>query len=136
MEKELLIEPLIEFQSKTAIAIISKGKVVSIRFDEITHVSKYGNESVVYTAESSYRTYYSMQEILNDLPVNDFFRIHRSHIISLKHINGVKRKRIRVGEYYLPVSKYFKIQLIKSLQQILDKECSFFCEPDNKTILS
>lgn len=135
MEKELLIEPLIQFQPKTAIAIISKGKVVSIAFGEITHVSKYGNESVIYTAESSYRTYYSLQEILNDLPVNDFFRIHRSHIISLKHMNGVKRKRILVEEYYLPVSKYFKIQLIKKLREVLDKECRFFDEPENKPCL-
>lgn len=136
MEKELLKEPLIEFEPRTAIAIISKGKVVSIGFDEITHVSKYGNESVVYTTESCYRSYYSLQEILNELPVNDFFRIHRSHIISLKYMNGVKRKRIKAGDYYLPVSKYFKIQLIKRLQQLLDKECSFFNEPESKTCLS
>jgi len=140
MEAQLIQEQLLEYKPKTSFAFICKGRVVSIKLDEIAHVSKYGNETVIYMAPAhlnppegrtehsikSYRTGHSLQEILNDLPVNDFFRVHKSHIISLKHMAGVKKKRIRVGEYYLPVSKYYKAQLCIHLQQILNKNFIFY----------
>lgn len=127
MEKELIQQQiLLEFYPKTSFTIICKGRVVSISFEVITHVSKYGNETVIYTKGRSYRTYNSLQEILNDLPVNEFFRVHRSHIVSLRVMNGIKRKRIRAGEYYLPVSRYYRVQLLSRLGSILDREFIFY----------
>lgn len=118
-------EQFLEYTAKTSFTVISKGRVISIDFVGITHVSKYGNETIVYTKENAYRTYNSLQEILNDLPVNEFFRVHRSHIVSLKFINLIRKKRIRVGEIYLPISKYYKHQLCKQLAQLLDRNCFF-----------
>ena len=122
MERELLHqEKLLEFYPKTSFTILSKGRVVNISIIEITHVSKYGNETVIYTSNNNYRTYHSIQEILNDLPVNDFFRVHKSHVISLKYMNGVKRNRIVMGEYQLPVSKYYKLRLLSAMKSILNE---------------
>ena len=129
MEKELIQGQLLEFEPKTAFTVISKGRVVNIGFDEISHIRKFGSEVIVYTSNREYRTKYSLQDIMNELPVNDFFRIHRSHIIALHFMNGVKKKWICVGEYLLPISKYYKGQVIKSLQSFLDKEFEFFHEP-------
>lgn len=129
MEQELLQQHLLlEFQPKTSFTIISKGRVVSIGFAEITHVSKYGNDVVIYTANEEYRTCHSLQEILNDLPVNEFLRVHRSHIVSLKWMQGVKRTRIVVGGYYIPISKYYQTQMIGRLGNILDREFLFYDE--------
>lgn len=129
METQVLNNRLIEYIPKTSFSIICKGRVVNIEFIQITHVSKYGSETVIYTMTGEYRTRYSLQEIMNDLPVNDFFRIHRSHIMALRFMYGVKKKRICVGEYLLPISKYYKSQVIKSIQSFLDKEFDFFHEP-------
>lgn len=129
MEKELIQqEKLMEYHPKTSIIAISGGRVVSILFTEITHVSRYGNETVIYTVNNCFRTYHSLQDVLNDLPVNEFFMVHRSHIVSLKHMRGVRRKRIVVGEYYVPVSKFYKAQLLVSLGEILDREYFFYKE--------
>lgn len=129
METKVLSGRLIEYTPKTSFTIICKGRVVNIEFSQITHISKYGSETVIYTMTSEYRTKYSLQEIMKELPVNDFFRIHRSHILALHFMNGVKKKRICVGEYLLPISKYYKHQLIKSIQSFIDKEIDFFHEP-------
>jgi len=130
MEKEQTrIEQLVEFLPKTSLCFISIGNVVAIPFGEITHISKYDNETVIYAGTNSYRTHHNLQEIMNDLPVNDFFRIHKSHVISLRYMNGVKRKRIRVGEYYLSLSNYYKVQLIRRLGERLEKEYEFFTSP-------
>jgi DNA-binding LytR/AlgR family response regulator len=127
MEKELVQHrELLKFQPKTSFTIICKSRVVNIAISEITHVSKYGCEVVIYTRERQYRTCHSLQEIMNDLPVNDFFKGHRSHIIALSFMKSVKRKRIQVGEYYLPVSKYYKKQMCDSLATLLNRNYIFF----------
>lgn len=120
---------MLEFHPKTSFTIISKGRVVNLRFDEITHVSKYSNEVAIYTRETSYRIYINLKEIMQDLPANDFFRIHKSHIISLKHMSGIKEKKIMVGEYRLPVSNHYKLRMKAHLKKILDEKYEGIIDP-------
>lgn len=120
---------LLEFVPKSSIIVISKGRVINIPITTITHISKYGSNTIIYTTKESHSTFLSLQELLNDLPVNEFFRIHRSHIMALGFMNGFKKKKVCVGQYLLPISKYYKTQVIKSLQSFLDKEIEFFYEP-------
>jgi DNA-binding LytR/AlgR family response regulator len=116
----------LEFQPKSSFTIISNGRVVKISIDEITHVSCYGNETVIYTIDKSYRTHHYFPEIMNDLPLGEFFLLNQSHIIAIKYMNGVKGKRIRVRDYFLPVSKDCKAKLIALLKNKLDKEYLFY----------
>ena len=69
-----------------------------IDFKEITHISKDGCESIIYTVTGKFRVYSSLQDLLNDLPVNDFFRVSKSHIVSLQFMNGVKGNKIIVAD--------------------------------------
>ena len=122
MKKELVKEgQLIEFYPKTSFCFLSKARVIKISINKITHISKYRNETIIYTALKSYRTFLSIQEVLNDLPMNDFFRIHKSHIVALRFVNGAERKSIKAGEYYLPITNYYKAELVMYLGRILDK---------------
>lgn len=133
MEKELIQQQELQaFQPKTPVCFISRGCVVNVKYEEITHLSKYGNETVVYTVDNSYRTYNSLQEILKGLPVNDFFRVHRLHVVSLKWMEGVIKKKIAVGEFYLPVSECYKVSLLASLKEKLDREYFFYEENTSK----
>ena len=121
MKQELVqTEMLVEFNPKTSFTIICKGLLVSIEFDAIPHISKYGNQTVIYTSDSCYKTCSSLQEILHDLPVNEFFRVHRSHIVSLKHVTGIKKIKMKVADNWLPMSAYYKRQIVKSLGRVLN----------------
>lgn len=126
MKVEILQEQLLQFKGEKSISIARKGIVQSIPIGEITHISEYGRESVIYTRESEYRTSTSLEKLQRQLPATIFFRIHRSHIISLQHMKGVKKKRIGVGRHYLPVSTACKQQLLTHLQRSVDRAFDFF----------
>ena len=126
MEAQLIQQSLLEFQPRTSFTILNNGAVINLDFNEITHVSKYGNETVIHTQMTRYRTYHSLQEIINDLPVNDFFSINQKQVIALKYINGIKRKRIQVGDYFLWLTKEARRQLIGRIQKQLDEEYVFY----------
>lgn len=128
MEKTVMQPQLLIFQPKTSLTFISKGRMINIPFEEITHVRKFGPDVIVYGCGREYRTKYSLQEIMNDLPVNEFFRVHRSHIVALKHVASVKKGKIQVQNVWLPVSVYYKRQLCESLGTILNREYEFLAQ--------
>ncbi len=113
-------EKLLVYKPKEALTVISSGQVVRVLFTEIIRISKQGYETRIITTWGEYKTMYSLQEILNELPVNDFFRVHRSHIIPLRMITGIKKNRIMMGDTKVPVSKYFKVQMMKRLGEMLE----------------
>ncbi len=119
-------EQLLEFMPKTSISFISRGSVISVPFEEILQISKTGNETMVHTATGSYHSYHRLQELLNDLPVNQFFRIHRSHVINLQHVSGYSKNTVLAGGHRLPMTAYYRNQLCRHLKEILDRELKTF----------
>ena len=50
-------------------------------------------------------TLMSLKSMLYKLPENDFVRVHRSYVVSLKYIEFVRGKRINIGMTELPIGK-------------------------------
>lgn len=122
MEKELLEqEKLMLYKPKEALTVISGGRVLRILFGEIIRISKLGSETRIITSSGEYKTRYSLQELLNDLPVNDYFRVHRSHIISFQRITGITKTRIMLGDTGVPFSDYFRLQMKKRLGELVER---------------
>lgn len=109
----------------SSLTVLSCGRHVSISIASIMQISKYGYETVIYTTTESYRTVHSLQDLLQDLPEDEFHRVHRSHIIALKHIRGVKKKKVIMGEFFVPVSVYYYRILMSYLQERINKEYHF-----------
>lgn len=91
MEKEIVKEYYLEVHPKTSFTVISKGRGINLLFDEITYMIKFGYETIIYRQGRDYITHYSLQNIQNDLSVNQFFRIHKTHFVSLKFIGNIKK---------------------------------------------
>lgn len=43
--------------------------------------------------------------------VNDFFRVHRSHVVNLHYVRSVTVQTVRINDRTIPVSGYFKQRL-------------------------
>jgi DNA-binding LytR/AlgR family response regulator len=130
MEQKVLEHQILEYCPKTELTFLSKGNVVAIEIGDIVRISKNGSSTMIWTANTCYPTLLSLKELLRDLPVNDFFRIHRSHIISLRFMSGVKRNSIRVGECFLPVTQYYKLQLLEVLKSLINYQIYFLSSHD------
>lgn len=71
-----------------------------------------------------------LKELSARLPENQFARIHRSHIVNLAWVDGVKRVGRQVqltmkhGDFELPVSRYRLPQLLPILEKFLNPDTS------------
>lgn len=53
----------------------------------------------------------TLKAILNDLPTQQFFRIHKSYIVSKSKINYIGTKHVRIGTLELPFGKSYEADL-------------------------
>ncbi len=47
------------------------------------------------------------KDLQNKLPVNKFYRVHNSYIVSLDRIEKIERNRITINEKLIPISNKF-----------------------------
>ncbi len=93
-----------------------------IFFDEVTHVSSHGIETVIYTIHERYRTFYSIYEILCRLPAGRFFKVHKDHLVNIDYVDRIEQLEVVLGRIKVPATYYYRAQLAQALQERSKKE--------------
>lgn len=57
----------------------------------------------------------SMKSITDKLPVKQFMRVHKSYIISIDKISSIRKNRIYIGQFVIPVSDSYKDEFFKRI---------------------
>jgi two-component system LytT family response regulator len=79
-------------------------KLVKINVDDILFIEGLKDYIKIFTRQKLILTLMSMTAIEERLPSDEFFRVHRSYIISLSKIDSISRHRVIIGEKFIPVS--------------------------------
>jgi two-component system LytT family response regulator len=58
-----------------------------------------------------------LKKIEHLLPQNEFVRVHKSYIVSLRHLVGVERGRVFIGETVIPVGDIYRENFYKRVDQ-------------------
>jgi len=101
------------------IFVKSDYKLVKINVDDIIFVEGLKDYIKIYTKNKLILTLMSMSNIEAKLPGDDFFRIHRSYIISLNKIDFISRHRVIMGEKFIPVSLPYRERFYKIIDRAL-----------------
>jgi DNA-binding LytR/AlgR family response regulator len=96
--------PAIRQKQQQFIFVKADYKLVKINVDDIIFVEGLKDYIKIYTKQKLILTLMSMTAIEEKLPSDDFFRVHRSYIISLSKIDSVSRHRVIIGEKFIPIS--------------------------------
>jgi DNA-binding LytR/AlgR family response regulator len=90
-------------------------KLVKIQFSEILFIEALKDYIKIHLAPPAkpVLTKMSLKAMEEKLPVNKFARIHKSYIVSADKITVIKRDLINVGDLELPVSDFYKENLMR-----------------------
>lgn len=58
----------------------------------------------------------SLKKIQQALPTSLFIRIHKSYIISMRHLSSVNKSQIKIGESIIPIGESYKSQFFSKIQ--------------------
>ncbi len=89
---------------------------VKIFFKDIKFLKSEGNYTQIQANDKSLLIRSSLNEFLNSLPSDIFFRIHKSYIINCKLITAISHNTVFIDKIELPLGRTYRDPLIKYLQ--------------------
>jgi two-component system, LytTR family, response regulator LytT len=94
-------------------------KLIRIELDEIRYIEGQHEYIKINLANGKpVMTHLSMKAIEEQLPSDQFMRVHRSFIVNLKKVSVIERNRIVFdGKVYIPVSEQYK----EKFQEYIDR---------------
>jgi DNA-binding LytR/AlgR family response regulator len=96
----------------------SDKKVHKVNFNDICYMQSYGDYIKVFTTEKCiviHDTFLSMQE---QLPEDQYVRVHKSYIIALDKIEYLEGNQVKVGNEMIPIGLIYKDNILKLLKKV------------------
>ena len=87
-----------------SVVITCEGQTVKLYESDILYVESFLHYIVIHTQNNEYKIKESISVFEEELS-DDFYRIHRSYIASLKHITRISRTSVNIGKIELPLSR-------------------------------
>ena len=73
--------------------------------DEILYVSSWGNYIDIHMSQYKETLRMSLLQIIEKLPEEQFFKIHKKYIVNLSHVHQITLNEVKIGSEMLPVSR-------------------------------
>ncbi|NHB67172.1 LytR/AlgR family response regulator transcription factor [Perlabentimonas gracilis] len=108
-QKETAIVP---GESKEPLFIKSGNQLVKVWPSEILYIEAAGNYMCFHTRERKVMSLLTMKEVLEMLSSDEFIRIHKSFVISLKHLEAIERHDVVVGGKQIPIGITYREQFL------------------------
>lgn len=100
--------------------IKSEYKFYKVKFDDILFCEGMKDYTQVYLMDKPKPiiTLQNLKTFVGKLPVNNFVRVHRSYVISLRSVDVVSKNEIVIGNKYIPIGESYKSSLFQLIQKI------------------
>ncbi len=82
-------------------------KLVKIKFDDIYYIESLKDYIKIFTATGDYLVHKSLTSITEELPKNNFLRIHRSYTIAIDKVKSVEGNLIEVHSKRIPIGRKY-----------------------------
>lgn len=107
-------------KNKDYIFVRCDSAFIKIRLKDILYIKAEGDYVHVYTTEKNkvHTLHCGLKNMEERLPASKFYRIHRSCLIALDHIDKVEKNKAYIGEIDFQISVNSKKQLLEKLNLV------------------
>ncbi|MCY7411121.1 MAG: response regulator transcription factor, partial [Chitinophagales bacterium] len=101
-----------EMADKEFIFLKVDSKLVKVNYSDITYIEGMKDYLKIYVKEKLLVVHQTMKRIEELLPRNQFMRVHKSYIVSLKAVNSIVGNIVEISGKEIPIGANYKEQLI------------------------
>jgi two-component system LytT family response regulator len=98
--------------------IKTEHRIQKINVADILYVEALQNYVSLNTANGRVMSLQPLKKIEEQLPASDFIRVHKSYIVSLRHISSIERSRIFIGDTVIPVGDTYRESFFKVIDNL------------------
>ena len=99
------------------IVVKDNGKIKIIPLPQIQYLEAADDYVKIVTAEGNFLKKKTMQFFEDSLPAQEFIRIHRSYIVSIRKVVTASRKSVTINSKELPVSDNYRDAFFSVIEQ-------------------
>lgn len=99
-----------------SIFLRSNKKHIQVTIDTIQYIEAAGNYTKVITTNEIITIREKISDVLELLNDLDFIQVHKSFVISKKHIKNIEGNRIFIAEHTIPIGKIYKVNINQLLK--------------------
>jgi len=88
-----------------------------VDFSDILYIEGLKEYLSIFTTQGRIITLQNFKNVEEALPENDFIRVHRSYIVSIKKIESVEKNRIKIGDKIIPIGDSYKKMFFTLLEK-------------------
>ncbi|HXU26318.1 MAG TPA: LytTR family DNA-binding domain-containing protein [Bacteroidia bacterium] len=110
----------VELNSKDReyIFVRSNSVLAKIKIAEIIYMQALGDYVNIFTIDKRHTVHITLRGMEENLSPDKFYRLHRSYLIALDHIDRVEEGTAFIGKHPIPIGEQFKKDLLKKLNLI------------------
>jgi DNA-binding LytR/AlgR family response regulator len=91
-------------------------KYERINFSELLFIESLQNYVVVHTAERKYITYLTLSAVEEQLPQQQFMKIHKSYLIALNKVKAIEGNEVVLqNNHHIPISRALKDEVMNRI---------------------
>lgn len=91
-------------------------RLVKIALADIYYLEGARDYVIIHLPNEQILTLQSMKSLEDELPEEQFMRIHKSYVINLNQISFIERGRVSINEQLIPISDLHKDRLLEKLK--------------------
>lgn len=92
---------------KSSFFIKVNKRQINIKYDDILYLESFGSYSKICTINDEYMVHKSISCATNELPQNNFLRIHRSYTIAVNKIISIEGNLIEIYSKKIPIGRKY-----------------------------
>lgn len=100
-------------ETDKTIYIKSGPQLYKIQVDDILYLEKDGNYLTFHTKDKKILSRQNMKDVFEILSPEEFIRVHKSYVVSKKHMEIIETHQIRIGQTKIPVGRNYREDLMK-----------------------
>ena len=105
-------------KDKEYIFVRSNAVLTKIKINDITYIQALGDYVNIFTGDKRYTVHITLKGMEEKLSAEKFYRLHRSYLVALDHIDKVEEGTVFIGKHPIPIGEQFKKELLKKINLI------------------
>jgi DNA-binding LytR/AlgR family response regulator len=117
--KKSVSQPDVNEKQNGFLFVKSDKKTIKVKISEINYIEGLGDYIKLYLDDKKLVTNLSMKKIESLLPAKQFYRIHKSFIISLDKIELIEGNMVKINNTKLPVGNLYRQEFMMFIKNYL-----------------
>ncbi|HEV7231216.1 MAG TPA: LytTR family DNA-binding domain-containing protein, partial [Bacteroidia bacterium] len=105
-------------KDKDYIFVRHNSLLTKIKIAHIMYIQALGDYVNIFTADKRFTVHITLRSIEEKLASASFYRLHRSYVVALDHIDNIEENTAYIGKHPIPIGEQFKKQLLVKLNLI------------------